>query len=535
MARHAVAGEAEFGTGDAVGACNALGLFAARRLVLVKASMPGEPTTSPTTSVLAAARHLTPCWRWSSTAGCARTAGCASSCRRRVSSSTTRRRSASSCTTSRGCTASAWSPMRRGGSSTSSASGRSSWTRSCTSWRRRRRGGGRRAGGGRARLDFDARDRPPWTLLDHFSRRDRRATFDELERLYGIGRAPASLVPLIAGRLAYLRRLNQAHERREPAATVAADTGRRPFFVQKELSEWGPLWPERDTSPRRRCWPRPTTTARRHAAQPPSTCSSARSPRSSDGGPSAAAAQLLQGLAHVRAHEPFHVLRLADVRVPRRPSSSRAAERYAWEAVDPGAETTTGTPARAAESKRAERDRRLEHQVREAVPQQRPRPARRTAPVGERRQDGEGHVGAAARLLDARTASSVPRSASARGVGGNGRARRRRPAAPRRSPPERRRHVDDRDAPVVAQAVERPPQPRAAAVSASRSASSSPSAWSAGTTPSGTARAGSGTADTARLGGGTPRSAGRPVGIQAQRPAGGALRIEVDRQRPLTR
>jgi DNA polymerase III delta subunit len=97
-------------------------------------------------------------------------------------------------------------------------------------------------------FDFDARDRPPWTLLDHFSRRDRRATFEELERLYGIGRAPASLVPLIAGRLAYLRRLNQAHERREPAAAVAADTGRRPFFVQKELAEWGPLWPERDTA-----------------------------------------------------------------------------------------------------------------------------------------------------------------------------------------------------------------------------------------------------------------------------------------------
>ena len=55
-------------------------------------------------------------------------------------------------------------------------------------------------------------------------------------------------MPLIAGRLAYLRRLNQAHERREPAAAVAADTGRRPFFVQKELAEWGPLWPERDTS-----------------------------------------------------------------------------------------------------------------------------------------------------------------------------------------------------------------------------------------------------------------------------------------------
>ena len=34
--RHEVAGEAEFGPADAVGACNALGLFAARRLILVE-------------------------------------------------------------------------------------------------------------------------------------------------------------------------------------------------------------------------------------------------------------------------------------------------------------------------------------------------------------------------------------------------------------------------------------------------------------------------------------------------------------------
>ena len=76
--RYEVGGEAELGPAEAVGACNALGLFASRRLMLVEgvrrlARRRHRPTSSPTPPT----PRRTPSWRSWPAPGCARTAGCA--------------------------------------------------------------------------------------------------------------------------------------------------------------------------------------------------------------------------------------------------------------------------------------------------------------------------------------------------------------------------------------------------------------------------------------------------------------------------
>ena len=166
------------GPAEAAGACNALGLFSSRRLVLVEGSRRGRPTpikaawsrTPPT-------RRPTPSWLSSWRAGAAQGPPAAQDRPRRrppvLRGSHGRQ---------------AHRPRQRAGATPR----RPARARRGAAARRPRRRAARAARRGAAQagdwsdgeevdervvdalvFDFDARDRPPWTLLDHFSRRDR--------------------------------------------------------------------------------------------------------------------------------------------------------------------------------------------------------------------------------------------------------------------------------------------------------------------------------------------------------------------------
>jgi DNA polymerase-3 subunit delta len=94
---------------------------------------------------------------------------------------------------------------------------------------------------------FDDRDAPPWDLLDALSARDRTLVFRELQRLYEIGRAPASLIPLLGGHVELLRRARMGLDNQESARVVAKATGLHEYRVDKAMRQ-ARHWPARDTA-----------------------------------------------------------------------------------------------------------------------------------------------------------------------------------------------------------------------------------------------------------------------------------------------
>jgi DNA polymerase III delta subunit len=94
---------------------------------------------------------------------------------------------------------------------------------------------------------FDERDAPPWDLLDALAQRDRELVFRELERLYDVGRPPASLIPLLGSHVELLRRARAGLDRRDSARAVAAATGLHEYRVQKAMGH-ARNWAPRDTA-----------------------------------------------------------------------------------------------------------------------------------------------------------------------------------------------------------------------------------------------------------------------------------------------
>jgi len=94
---------------------------------------------------------------------------------------------------------------------------------------------------------FDERDAPPWDLLDALAQRDRELVFRELERLFDIGRPPASLIPLLGSHVELLRRVRAGVDRRETAGAIAAATGLHEYRVKKAMGHTR-AWAPRDTA-----------------------------------------------------------------------------------------------------------------------------------------------------------------------------------------------------------------------------------------------------------------------------------------------
>jgi DNA polymerase-3 subunit delta len=94
---------------------------------------------------------------------------------------------------------------------------------------------------------FDERDAPPWELLDALAQRDRELVFRELERLYDIGRPPASLIPLLGSHVELLRRVRAGIDRRESAHAIASATGLHEFRVKRAMGH-ARGWSSRDTA-----------------------------------------------------------------------------------------------------------------------------------------------------------------------------------------------------------------------------------------------------------------------------------------------